>query len=343
MKGLKFLGNSKLEIADLPDPEVKKGEILVRVKASAICGSEMETFIPPTGLGWVGNPGHEVMGVVEDPNGSKRFRKGDRVGVATLQGCGECFWCRQGKQDFCKKAVVLKNAHSEYVVGKEIWMQPVPDDIDDGTAVMLSGDGMGVPYGASIRSGVAPGHKTCVFGVGPVGQGMAMVQTFLGARVIAIDINPQALKFATEMGAWKTINPKDTKDLKAEILDLTDGLGPNESFDACGNQEMFNIAMEVTMPGGTLMTVAHGSHGIDSVRERLSFHVDPAKWEFWGRNLCVRGNWACHFSDYTDQIAMVRNGLQVRRLITATYPLEKAAEAYLNFAKGMRGKTILTQ
>jgi threonine dehydrogenase-like Zn-dependent dehydrogenase len=120
-------------------------------------------------------------------------------------------------------------------------------------------------------------------------------------------------------------------------------LGPNESFDACGNQEMFNVAMEVTMPGGTLMTVAHGSHGIDSVRERLSFHVDPAKWEFWGRNLCVRGNWACHFSDYTDQIAMVRNGLQVRRLITATYPFEKAAEAYLNFSKGMRGKTILAQ
>jgi threonine dehydrogenase-like Zn-dependent dehydrogenase len=343
MKGIKFLGNSKLEITDLPDPKVKEGEMLVRVKASAICGSEMETFIPSEGLGWVGNPGHEVMGIVEDPNGSKRFHKGDRVGVATLQGCGECFWCRQGKQDFCKKAYVLKNAHSEYVVGKEIWMQPVPDDIDDGTAVMLSGDGMGVPYGASIRAGVAPGHKTCVFGVGPVGQGMTMIQTFLGARVIAIDINPQALKFATEMGAWKIINPKDTKDLKAEILDLTDGLGPNESFDACGNQEMFNVAMEVTMPGGTLMTVAHGSHGIDSVRERLSFHVDPAKWEFWGRNLCVRGNWACHFSDYTDQIAMVRNGLQVRRLITATYPFEKAAEAYLNFSKGMRGKTILAQ
>ena len=230
MKGLNFLGNSKLEMMDLPDPEVGEGDVLVRVKASAICGSEMETFIPPAGLAWKGNPGHEVMGEVEDPNGSKRFRKGDRVGVATIQGCGNCYWCRQGKQDFCKEAYVLKNAHSEYVVGKEIWMQPVPNDIDNATAVMLSGDGMGVPFGASVRSGVAPGHKTCVFGVGPVGQGMAMIQTFLGARVIAIDINPKALENATEMGAWKTINPKETKDLKTAILDLTDGLGPQRIF-----------------------------------------------------------------------------------------------------------------
>ena len=326
-------------MTDLPDPEVGPGDMLVRVKASAICGSEMETFIPPGGL--EGNPGHEVMGVVEDPNGSKRFKKGDRVGVATLQGCGECFWCRQGKQDFCKKASVLKNAHSEYVVGKEIWMQPVPDDITDPLAVMLAGDGMGVPYGASVRSGVKPGDITAVFGVGPVGQGMTMIQTFLGARVIAIDVNPKALAFAEEMGAWKTINANETRDIRSAIWDMTDGFGPNVSFDACGVQEMFNVAMETTIPGGTVMTVAHGTHGIDNVRERLSFHVDLQKGEFWGRNLCVRGNWACHFGDYTDQISMIRNGLQAERLITAEYSFEDAAEAYRRFAEGERGKTIL--
>ena len=344
MRGLKFLGNSKVEMADLPDPELGKGDMLVRVKASAICGSEIESYRPPGGIPWGGNPGHEVMGVVEDPNGSRRFHKGDRVGVATIQGCGECFWCLQGKQDFCKKAFVLKNAHSEYVVGKECWMQSVPDDIDDSLAVLLAGDGLGVPYGATIRSGLAAGETTCVFGAGPVGGAMVMIQTFLGARVIAIDINPLALERATKWGAWKTINPKETKDVKGAILDLTNGLGPNKSYDAAtGDQELFNLALEVTMPGGTVMTVAHGMHGIDAVRERLSFHVDPAKWEFWGRNLCVRGNWACHFSDYADQLAMVRNGLQIGSLVTATYPLEQFEEAYRRFMGGQEGKVILTQ
>ena len=97
----------------------------------------------------------------------------------------------------------------------------------------------------------------------------------LGARVIAVDINPVALKFASEMGTWKTINPNECEDIKAEILGLTDGLGPDISFDACGDQGMFNVAMEITMPGGTVMTVGHGHHGIDLVRERLSFHADP--------------------------------------------------------------------
>ena len=342
MRGLRFLGNSKVEMVDLPDPEPGKGDILVRVKASAICGSEVETYRPPGGIPWGGNPGHEVMGVVEDPNGSTRFRKGDRVGVVPIQGCGECFWCRQGKQDFCKKVTGIKNGHSDYVVGKECWMQSIPDDIEDGIAVLLAGDGMGVPYGATIRSGLAAGDTTCVFGTGPVGGAMIIIQTFLGARVIAIDISPPALERATKWGAWKTINPKETKDVKGAILDLTNGLGPNKSYDACGNQEMFNLAMDVTMPGGLVMTVAHGTHGIDNVRERLSFHHDGAKGEYWGRNLTVMGDWSCHFSDFTDQVAMIRNGLPIASLITARYPLEQFEEAYRRFMGGLEGKVIFT-
>ena len=341
MRGLKFLGNSRIEMADLPNPEIKKGDMLVRIKASAICGSEVETYEPPGGVPWGGNPGHEVMGIVEDPNGSTRFHRGDRVGVVPMQGCGECFWCRQGKQDFCKKAAGIRNGHSEYVVGKEIWMQPVPDDIDDCTAALLAGDGLGVPYGATIRSRLAPGDITCVFGTGPVGGAMTIIQTFLGARVIAIDIRPKALERATTWGAWKTINAKETKDVKSAILDLTNGLGPNKSYDACGNQEMFNLALEVTMPGGTVMTVAHGTHGIDNVRERLSFHYDGDKGERWGRNLTVMGDWSCHFSDFTDQLAMIRNGLPISRLITAKYPLEQFEEAYRRFMAGLEGKVIL--
>ena len=107
---------------------------------------------------------------------------------------------------------------------------------------------------------------------------------------------------------------------------------------------MFNVALETTIPDGTVMTVGHGDHGVDSVRERLSFHVDLKKQEFWGRNLRVMGNWGTYFSDFTNQISMIRNGLQARRIIAAMYPFERAAEAYENyFTKGVRGKTILIQ
>ncbi len=344
MLGVIFLGNKKMELGEIPDPNVREGDVLIRVKASAICGSEMETFVPPRGLPWKGNPGHEVMGIIEDPNGSKRFRKGDRIGVSTLQGCENCFWCLQGKQIFCKQVRGIRNAHSEYVVSKEIWLHPLDDDITDGVAVLLSGDGMGVPYGASIKSGVAPGDITCVFGTGPVGLGMTLFQTYLGAKVIAVDINPLALERAKQLGAWKTINPKETTDLKTAIYDLTFGLGPNKSFDAIsmGNQDLFHTMLDVTMPGGTVVTVAHGDHGIDHVRERLSFHLNPAQREIWGRNLTVMGNWMCNFSDWSDMVALVRDGFQIDRIITNHFPIEAADEAYRRVSEGLEGKVILT-
>ena len=103
MKGIKFLGDKKLEIADLPVPELNEGDIYtVKVKASAICGSEMETYIPPEGLSSERIPGHEVMGVVEDPNGSKRFQKGDRVGVS-FRAAESASGADRGSRFFVKK------------------------------------------------------------------------------------------------------------------------------------------------------------------------------------------------------------------------------------------------
>lgn len=329
MKGLRFLGNSKVELTDLPDPVPKEGEVLVKVKASAICGSEMGAYRSPNPMN--GNAGHEAMGEIADPNGSKRFLIGDRVGVFTIQGCGKCFWCLQGKPDFCKQAGALSNAHSEYIVSKEVWLHPLSDDIDDGVGVLLAGDGLGVPCGASMRAGVSPGDVTCVFGVGPVGLGMTLVQTFIGARVIAVDINPHRLNLASEFGAWKTINSAETSDLRSALLDLTNGLGPNKCFECSGRQETLDVALDVTIPEGIIMIIGHGDQKINP--QRLIFH----------KNMKLMGNWVCHFSDFDIMLKMLHNGLQASRLITNRFPLEQADIAYTRFSQGLEGKVILTQ
>jgi len=328
MRGVRFLGNSKVEVVDLPDPKIGEGDVLVKVKASALCGSEMGSYRGANPMD--GNPGHEVMGVVADPNGSRRFREGDRVGVATIQGCGNCFWCLQGKPDFCKQARGLNNTHSEFVASKEIWLHPLSNDIDDATGVLLSGDGLGVPYGASMRAGVTPGDVNCVFGVGPVGLGFTLVQTFTGSRVIAVDINPYRLELAKQMGAWKTINPAEVSDLKAALLDLTGGLGPNKCFECCGRQDTLDTAIDVTIPEGVVMVIGSGKQSVNP--QRLVSR----------RNLKMMGNWVCHFSDFGGMMTMVRNGLQASRLITNRFPLEQAEEAYQRFSEGLEGKVLLT-
>jgi threonine dehydrogenase-like Zn-dependent dehydrogenase len=329
MRGVRFLGNGKVEIADLPDPKVEEGDVLVKVKASAICGSELGAYRGPDAMD--GNPGHEVMGVVADPNGSNRFREGDRVGVAAIQGCGNCFWCLQGKSDFCKGAEGLGNAHSEFIASKEIWLHPLADDIDDATGVLLAGDGLGVPYGASARAGVVPGDVNCVFGVGPVGLGMTLLQTFIGACVIAIDINHHRLDLATQMGAWKVINPLHAVDLRSVLLDLTNGLGPNKCFECSGSQEMLDVALDTTTPEGTVVVIGHGKQEINP--QRLIFR----------KNMRLMGNWVCHFSDFNGMVTMVRNGLQATRVITNRFPLEEAGEAYRRFSEGLEGKVLLVQ
>ena len=329
MRGVRFLGNSKVEIADLPDPGFGEGDVLVKVKVSAICGSEMGSYRGPEPMD--GNPGHEVMGVVADPNGSKRFREGDRVGVATVQGCGNCFWCLQGKSDFCKQARGLNNTHSEFVVSKEIWLHPLADDIDDATGVLLSGDGLGVPYGASMRAGTSPGDVNCVFGVGPVGLGVTLVQTFMGVRVIAVDINPHRLELAKQVGAWKTINSSETEDLRAVLMDLTAGLGPNKCFECAGKQDTLDVALDVTIPEGIVMVIGGGRQSINP--QRLVTR----------RNMRLMGNWVCHFSDFGGMVDMVRNGLQATRIVTNRFPLEQADEAYRRFSEGLEGKVLLEQ
>lgn len=329
MRGLKFMGNSKVELVELPDPKPGEGDVLVKVKASAICGSEMGRYRSPEPM--EGNPGHEVMGVIADPNGSKRFREGDRVGVFTIQGCGKCFWCLQGKPDFCANAGGFPNGHSEFVVSKEMWLHPLSDDIDDATGVLLAGDGLGVPCGASTRAGVVAGDITCVFGVGPVGLGMTLVQTFIGAKVIAVDINPHRLNLASEMGAWKTINSAKIHDLKSVLLDLTNNLGPNKCFECSGRQDTLDVALSVTIPEGIVVVIGHGEQKINP--QQLIFR----------KNMRLMGNWLCHFSDYDNMLRMLRNGLQATRLVTNRFPLEQADEAYSRFSQGLEGKVILTQ
>ena len=277
------------------------------------------------------NSRDETMGVMADTDGSRKFKSGGRVGVSTLQGCGRCYWCAQGKPDFCRKVRIVGSTHSEYAVSDERWLMPLPDDLSDGEGVMIAGDGLGVPWGAAMRSGVKSGDITCVLGCGPVGLGSIIVHRWLGARAIAVDVNPQRLKLARKMGAWKTVDGSKEKDLAAKLLSLTDGLGPDVCIEACGRQSTLDAAIDSTQCGGAIVPCGPGPQTLNP--QRL----------ICGRNLTLMGNWLCHFSDWPDMLDAIRAGLPAADLITAYYPLERAQEAYDRFMSGLEGKVILVQ
>ncbi len=109
-----------------------------------------------------------------------------------------------------------------------------------------------------------------------------------------------------------------------------------------GNQDLFHTMLDVTMPGGTVVTVAHGDHGIDHVRERLAFHVDPVKGSIGVETLCeVTGLLFQRLVRHGRHGE--RNGFPIERIITNYFPITEAKEAYCRVSEGLEGKVILTQ
>jgi len=327
MKAVHILGNSQVEIAEYPLPVPEADQVLVKVTASGICGGEMHRFRGPEPMDM--NGGHEVAGIVADPNGHPQWEEGDRVGVFTLQGCGKCRWCRRGQDTFCAQVKGPSATHAEYIVSRANAMVKLPEDVSFPVAVLLCGDGLGVPYGASTRAGVQRGDVTCVFGCGPVGLGMVLVQAYLGAYPIAIEPIEHRRRLALKMGAWQTLDPTVETDLVARLKEMTDGIGPDQCFEASGRQDTLDWALDATKPEGIIVQVGHGPQTLDP--QRLIVR----------RNLTIMGNWVAHPGRFPDMLAMVRSGLDVERLITLETSFENAPEAYQRLSEGLEGKVIL--
>ena len=327
MLSIKLLGNKKLEIAEVPNPTPAKDEVLIKVKASGVCGGEMPGFRAEKGSGT--NDGHEVAGAVADPNGHAQWRKGDEVVIFTLQGCGKCRWCRQGKDTFCHDVRGPKAAHSQFITARAGSMARKPADISFPLAVLLGGDGLGVPMGATWKANVQPGDVTCVLGCGPVGLGMVMCQAYLGAKVIAVEPNPLRRDLAMRLGAWQTLDPKGVPDAAKALRDMTDGIGPEKVFEASGRQESVDLYMNATAPEGVVVIVGHGKQQLDPQRLICK------------RNLTIMGNWIVHPALYPRMLAFARSGLEPERLITGVYPYKKAQTAFERAEQGIEAKVVL--
>lgn len=328
MQAVHFLGNGKVAIEEFPVPQPDEDQVLLRVMASGICGSELHSVRSEQGNAM--NSGHEVCGVIEDPNGHPQWQKGDRVCVFTLQGCGVCQWCLQGKDTFCNNLKFMSPTHSQFCTSRARAMVKLPDDVPFEVGVLLGADGLGVPYGATMRAGVQCGDITCVFGCGPVGLGNVLVQSFLGAHVIAVEPSAARRDLALKLGAWQVLDPTAEEDLTAKLKDLCLGIGPDKCFECTGRQDTLDVAMNATRPEGVIVVIGHGKQSIDPQKLIIK------------RNLTMMGNWIAHPRYYPQMLQMWRDGLALDKLITAVYPYQEAQKGFDEMLNGTCGKVILS-
>jgi propanol-preferring alcohol dehydrogenase len=328
MKIAHLTGNSQVVIENIPTPVPGPGEVLIKTAVSALCGSEMKAY--RTEGCATGNPGHEAAGIVVAlGEGTKTLREGARVGVSAISGCGHCDYCEKGQFTWCDNFKFHGNMHAEYFVIPESACHVIPDEVPWGPGVLITGDGLGVPFHTSTKIQGQGIHTVVVFGLGPIGLGSVMVQSYLGRRVIGIDQSPDRLALAMKLGAAHVVAADKGVDVVAEIRSLTDGRGADVAIEAAGIPVTAKQCFQAVRKAGVV--VFNG--------EQPSVDLSPSE-DFIRRDITAIGSWFYHFSEFPAMLDLYRKGCPVGSLITHHYSLDQAAEAYQAMADGKTGKVI---
>lgn len=330
MRAVKYEGRKRFSVVEVPDPIPVHGEVLVRVRASAICGSERHRYSAETASPT--NGGHEAMGAVEDTNGTTRFQKGDRVSIYPMWGCGKCLACGRGEPTMCLDMRFMPPSHSELIAVPEWLLIPVLDSLDNAASMGLLGCGIGVAYGGALRLGLTGARTVLVTGAGPIGLASTIVHRHLGARVLVVEKQAYRIGQAKELGAHEVISPDDftPEAIIAEARRLTDGIGPDGCIECSGNGNALKTCLGAVRLGGTVVTI--GNSVID----------DFSTWrDLTNRYVSIRGSWHFHLRHAHELNELVRLGVDPGKLVTHRLPVDRVQEAYDLFEAGQTGKVVL--
>ncbi len=344
MRGVVFLGERKLELREFPDPSPGPGEVVLEIKASGMCGSDLKFYrvkggAQALGLGGDGSPvigGHEPCGVVAavgpgvDPNEAKL---GDRVMDHHYLGCGVCPHCLDGWSQLCREGFLVygataHGAHAPYMKVPARTLVPLPEALTFTTGAAIS-CGTGSAYGALRRLELGAGDCIAILGQGPVGLSATQLASAMGARVIALDIGPTRLSRAKEFGAEHLIDP-GSDDPVAAIEALTGGAGADLTLECSGAPEARVAAVRSLRTWGRACYVGEGGE------VTLEVSKDMIR-----RQLTLLGSWTFSKHGQADCARfVVEHEIDVERLFTHRFELDQAEAAYRLFDRQTTGKGV---
>jgi threonine dehydrogenase-like Zn-dependent dehydrogenase len=343
MKGVVFLGNRKLELQDFPDPSPGPGEVVVAMKASGMCGSDLHIYRAvgsQNALGFaVSAPaiaGHEPCGVVAEvgPGVNPLFAQmGARVMVHHYFGCGVCQHCRTGWSQMCTEGsavygVTQHGGHAPHMKVPASTLIPLPDELSFETGAAIS-CGTGTAYGALRRIHLSGRDTIAMVGQGPVGLSATQFAAAMGARVIALDLSSERLLLAKRFGAEITIDAGGDDPLGA-VKDVTHGRGADLTLDTSGRPEGRILAVKAARAWGTVCFVGEGSN--------VTIDVSP---DMLRKQLTIIASWTFSTVGQAECAQFVaERKIPVADLFTHRWRLEQAQEAYQLFDTQTTGKGV---
>jgi len=343
MLGVILPGNSTVEFREFPIPRPGHAQVLVKMKASSICGSDIRAIYRahlgkgPEGYQPGTIAGHEPCGqIVEVGPGCKEYKVGDRVVIYHISGCGVCEDCRHGYMISCRSRFRAAygwqrdGGHAAYLLAEENVCVRLDDSLTyvDGA---LCACGFGTTYEALTRINVCGADRLLITGLGPVGLAAGMLGRALGAtRVIGTDISAPRRKVAEDLGLVDVALPADDKAL-GRIKDLTGGRGCEASIDCSGAPAGRLLALQGTRQWGRCVFVGEGN--------KVEFDVSPLLIH---PQITLYGSWVTslkHLEDLVERLA--RWGLHPEKTCTHKLSLSEAAQAYDLADKGQTGKVCI--
>jgi len=325
-------------MAEAPKPEVGPNDVLIRIRKTAICGTDMHIYnwddwaqkTIPVPM----HVGHEYVGTVEAMGDEVRGLKiGQRVSGEGHIVCGHCRNCRAGRRHLCRNTVGVgvnrPGAFADYLVIPAVNAFPIPDDIPDEIAAILD------PFGNAAHTALSfdlVGEDVLITGAGPIGIMAAAICRHVGARhVVITDVNDYRLDLARKMGAHRTVNIG-----RESLREVMPSLNMVEGFDVglemSGVPQAFRDMLDVMNHGGkiAMLGIPPDDTAIDWTRVIFKGLVIKG---IYGREM---------FETWYKMIAMIQGGLDLTPMITHRFDVAEYLEGFKTMASGNSGKVVLS-
>lgn len=325
MKAAVMHSTREIRIEEVPVPEIGPDEVLIKVIAVGICGSDLHYYTHgKIGTYVVDKPfilGHECAGDIAAVGSNvSRFRVGDRVAIEPGVTCGKCEACKSGRYNLCPHVEFLATppydgAFVQYLKMREDFVFPIPDELSYEEAALVEPFSVGIH--AAARTKLQPGTSIAIMGMGPVGlMAVAAAKAYGASTIIVTDLEPLRLEAARKMGATHVINVLE-QDAVEEIRNITGGRGVETAWETAGNPKALQSALGSLARGGKMAIV--GLPAQTDIPFNVPFIAD--------NEVDIYGIFR-YANTYPKGIEFLSSGdIDATVLITDKYPLEQTYEA----------------
>ena len=333
---MKTMPESGIEVLDIPKPVVESDEVLIKVKAAAICGSDLGIYKYTSAYSKMTLPvvmGHEFSGeIVETGKDVVGFKEGDRVLAESVKACGECSYCKEGRSNLCEKSILFgihtAGGFAEYISVPYKLLHRIPDNMSYEDAALVEPLSNALHFVKDITP-FRVNDFVVVQGCGPIGLFSAQIFKLGGAQVIMTGLSADKVRFeiAKKLGI-ETVNIQE-ENLEKIVMDRTNGKGADIAFVAVGAPPAVKQATQIVKKRGRITVV--GIFGSE-VPIDMTWLVR--------RELEIKGAYDAKPVNFPESIELISNGLiDVNSVLTHRFKLDEAEEAF-KVALNMTGGKI---